>query len=162
MTYLSILNNASAHNGLAQPIQRTLIVMLGKMAAKLDEYLDPALGGPDALSSAIARLDIDATAADPGAAIREKLAGISRAGAQTRLAKNGYVIDRLRELLLFLVVDLNRSGRSHPGGRDRSLSFHHRPDGMGAGHLGNHRRAGRGLERKNDRGGSALPCERTA
>ena len=106
MTYLSILNNASAHNGLAQPIQRTLIVMLGKMAAKLDEYLDPALGGPDALSSAIARLDIDATAADPGAAIREKLAGISRAGAQTRLAKNGYVIDRLRELLLFLVVDL--------------------------------------------------------
>ena len=106
MTFLSIANNASAQNGLAQPIQRTLIVMLGEMAAELDGYLQTAFGEPDALSGAIALLDIDATDTAPGAAIREKLAGISRVGAQAGLAGNGYVIDRLRELLLFLVVDL--------------------------------------------------------
>ncbi len=110
MTYLSIANNASTQNGLAQPIQRTLIVMLGKMAADLDGYLATAFGDADWLSSAIARLNIDATVSDPGAAIREKLAGISRAGAQADLASNGYVIDRLRELLLFLVVDITDPG----------------------------------------------------
>lgn len=107
MTYLSILNNASTPNGLAQPIQRTLIVMLGNMAAELDGYLATAFGDPDALSSAIARLPVGPTTSDPEAAIREKLAGISRAGAQAGLAGSGYVIDRLRELLLFLVVDLS-------------------------------------------------------
>lgn len=106
MTYLTIVNNASTQNGLAQPIQRTLILMLGKMAAELDGYLTTAFGEADALSSAVARLEMDATVSDPGVAIREKLAGISRAGAQAGLASHGYVIDRLRELLLFLVVDI--------------------------------------------------------
>jgi len=106
MIYLSVVNNASTQNGLAQPIQRTLIVTLGNMAATLDGYLGPAFGDPDTLSSAIARLNVDLALSDPEAAIREKLAGISRAGAQAGLASSGYVIDRLRELLLCLVVDL--------------------------------------------------------
>lgn len=123
MTNISISTHSSARNGLALPIQRTLIVTLGKMAAELDDHLAPAFGEQGPLSGAVARLSAGTEAADRPAAIRDKLAGISRAAAPPALASNGYVMDRLRELLLLLVVDLtDPAAVSRAGEIARSVS----------------------------------------
>ena len=88
-----------------RPIQRTLIMTLGPLARAAAEYLRPALADTTALAGVVALFDVDASHDDPASSIRERLAGISRAGSREELATNGYVMDRMNELALFAIVD---------------------------------------------------------
>ncbi len=89
-----------------RPIQRTLIVSLGPLATSIQRMLPPAFATGGVLAGAVALLEADGLSDDLAEVIRQRLATISRAGGRAELAAAGYVLDRLRELALFILVDL--------------------------------------------------------
>jgi len=88
-----------------RPIRRTLVVTLGSLAGAAMDHLPVAFTDETALAGIVALINVDAPHDDLAAAIRDRLAGISRAGNQDQLAANGYVMDRMKELALFVIVD---------------------------------------------------------
>lgn len=93
-----------------ESIQRTLIITRGPLAQRVADHLALALAGQGALANAVAFLNTQRGDGDLSAAAREKLTAISRAQVRAELAENGFVLDRLQELALFLVVDLSDEG----------------------------------------------------
>lgn len=107
MTKVLETRNPFDQADIAQPIQRTLIVSVGSLAADITHHLPAQFSEHGPLTGAIALLDVDMNDTDLSQSIREKIAQVSRATGQAELAANGYELDRLRELALFTVIDLS-------------------------------------------------------
>lgn len=89
-----------------QPVQRTLIITMGSLATTMAEHLPPAFNDLAALAGVVAVIDAANAGADLSTEVRDRLAGISRAGARESLAASGYVMDRMKDLALHIVVDV--------------------------------------------------------